>query len=110
MRLQADRNLSSHEENEILRKHFPSIPVTQFAELLPARSLQSIYSRADKLASSRDPSYMLRSSKDRWFRAYPLELQSLIRLYNRVERKLCPVQTQHRKLEGPPVQGARSPG
>lgn len=105
-RLPVDRNLWSSEEDEILRRYFPYAPVTQFAELLPGRGLKTIYGRANTLALSRDPSYMLRSAKQRWFRAYPPELQSLIHLFNQVERRLRDVQAKHRKHERPPIQGA----
>jgi hypothetical protein len=89
------KNLWSPEEDAILREHFPYSPVAQFANLLPARGPGSIYDRADTLALSRDPSYMLRTTKRQRFRAYPSELQSLINLLNQVERKLQDVQAQH---------------
>ena len=96
----------SREEDEILRNHLPHTPIAQFAELFPGRSLQAIYGRAHTLALSREPSYMLRSPKRRWSCAYPPELKSLISLLHQVERKLHHVQAQHRKHEGPPIQGA----
>lgn len=95
VRLPVDRNLWSSEEDAILRRHFPYAPVTLFAELLPGRGLKTIYGRANKLALSRDPSYMLRSAKQRWFHAYPPDLQSLIHLFNQVERRLRDVQAKH---------------
>ncbi|MGF6526054.1 hypothetical protein [Variovorax sp. PvP013] len=89
------KNLWSPEEDAILREHFPYAPVSRFAKLLPARGLGSIYDRADTLALSRDPSYMLRTPKLRRFWAYPPELRSLIQLFNQVERRLRDVQAKH---------------
>jgi hypothetical protein len=103
------RGAWSQEEDEILREHYPRAPVNQFAHLLLGRTDRNIYHRASVLALSRGPSYLLDSWRMR-FHAYPPELQSLIRLHNKVERKLHHVQAQHRKPEGPSIQGARGPG
>lgn len=93
----------SQDEDEVLRKHFPRAPVPAFAPLLPGRSVKGIYWRAGVLALSRDPSYMLNSSRHSKFLAYPPELRSLINLHQQVERKLRDVQAQHRKSARAPV-------
>ena len=92
-------------EEEILRKHYPCVPVPEFANLLPGRTDRNIYHRADVLGLERDGTYVLGCRRQR-FHAYPSELQSLIRLHNQVKRKLEDVKTQYRELERPSVQGA----
>lgn len=96
----------SCEEDEILRKHFPCTPIADFVELLSSRSVQGIYRRASALSLCRGLPYVLSNWGNSKFFLYPPELQSLIRLHHQVERKLQDVQTQYRKHEGPPVQGA----
>jgi hypothetical protein len=88
------RGAWSPEEDEILREQYPRAPVNQFAHLLPGRSDRNIYHRAGVLALSRGLPYLLGSWRMR-FHAYPPELQSLIRLHNKVERKLLDVKTKH---------------
>lgn len=99
------RNRWSHEEDEILRAHFPRAPVSQFVTLLPGRTKKNIYHRAKALSLTRDLPYLLGPWHMK-FHGYPVELRELIRLHNQVERKLRDVQTQHRKPARPPVQGA----
>lgn len=88
------RGAWSQEEDKILREHYPRAPVNQFAHLLPGRTDRNIYHRAGVLALSRGLPYLLDSWRMR-FHAYPPELQSLIRLHNKVERKLQDVQAEH---------------
>jgi hypothetical protein len=95
----------SKDEDDILRKHYPYVPVRRFAHLLPDRNLPIIYHRALRLSLTHAPSYMAKAPHAR-FHTYPPELQELIRLHKKVERKLRDVQTQYRKHEGSPVQGA----
>jgi hypothetical protein len=102
------RSIWSHDEDEVLRTHFPRAPVSEFAELLPGRSKKNIYYRAEALTLARDPLYLLGPWRMK-FHGYPPELRELIRLHNQVERKLQDVQAQHRKPAGPPVQSARKP-
>jgi hypothetical protein len=88
------RGAWSPEEDEILREQYPRAPVNQFAHLLPGRTDRNIYHRAGVLALSRGLPYLLGSWRMR-FHAYPPELQSLIRLHNKVERKLLDVKTKY---------------
>lgn len=89
-----NRGAWSCEEDDILRKHYPDLPVSEFAVLLPGRLVRSIYYRAQVLSLSRSSSYLLSSWLMR-FHSYPPELKSLIRLHRQVERKLQHVQAQH---------------
>lgn len=85
----------SHDEDEILRRRFPSTSVTDFVEMLPGRGLNSIYRRAEALLLTRDLSFLISGSSYAKFRAYPPQLRTLMQLHKQVERKLRDVQTQY---------------
>lgn len=88
------REAWSPEEDALLRKYYPCVPVPEFARLLPGRTDRNIYHRAGVLGLERGGAYFLRSWRQR-FHAYPPELRSLIRLHNQVQRKLQDVEAQH---------------
>ncbi|HUD34980.1 MAG TPA: hypothetical protein VMR43_18615 [Variovorax sp.] len=82
----------SHDEDEILRRQFPSTSVIDLAEMLPGRGLNSIYRRAEVLSLTRDLSFLISGSNHAKFRAYPPQLRSLRQLHHHVDRKLRDVE------------------
>jgi hypothetical protein len=64
--------------------------VTDFAEMLPGRGLNSIYRRAEALSLTRDLSFLVSGSNYAKFRAYPPQLRSLMQLHHQVERRHAP--------------------
>lgn len=98
----------SKAEIEILRLHYPTQALPDFAHLLPGRPLDAIKRKLMKLHLKRDPAYLL-ASKNARFSGYPRELQELIHLLNQVQRKLKDVEAKHREPAGASLQGARKP-
>lgn len=100
--LSVERTPWSKQEMQTLREHFSTLSLKLLSELLPGRSRLSISNQAVKLGLTRGPTYMLGSSRHRFW-SYPPELQALIRLQKSVNRRLKDVEAKHRKPTRTPL-------
>lgn len=73
----------SAEEEALLREHIPTRPIEEILPLFPERTRKQVWVKADRMGLTGPGQY-------------PKELRDLIRLANRLKRKIHERETEHR--------------